>query len=76
MTSSIHNNNQWVPDSDVAAAAAATVIDLSVKRVYINHDAYLCAHKFSFKSDWQHLTDFILFMEYTDDGNPTSASWV
>ena len=60
MTSSIHNNNHCVPDLDVAAAAAATVIDLSVKRVYINHDAYLC--KFSFKSDWQHLTYFILFM--------------
>ena len=44
MTSSIHNNNHCVPDLDVAAAAAATVIDLSVKRVYINHDAYLCAH--------------------------------
>ena len=43
MTSSIHNNNHCVPDLDVAAAAAATVIDLSVKRVYINHDAYLCA---------------------------------
>ena len=42
MTSSIHNNNHCVPDLDVAAAAAATVIDLSVKRVYINHDAYLC----------------------------------
>ena len=35
MTSPVHNNNRWVPDSDVAAAA--TVIELSVKGVY-THD--------------------------------------
>ena len=40
ITISVHNNNRWVPDSDVAAAA--TVIDLSVKRVYTHHEFYKC----------------------------------
>ena len=38
MTISVHNNNRWVPDSDVAAAA--TVIDLSVKSVYTHDEFY------------------------------------
>ena len=51
MTGSVHNNNSSLPDSDVAAAAA--VIDLSVKIVYIHHEFYKCLfmYKFSFKSD-------------------------
>ena len=51
MSSSVHNDNRWVPDSDVAAAA--TVIDLSVKMGYIHHEYYKCLFmcKFSFKSD-------------------------
>ena len=51
MSSSVYNNNRRLPDSDVAAAS--TVIDLSVKRVYIPHEFYKCFFmcKFSFKSE-------------------------
>ena len=40
MTSHVHNNNRCVPDSDVAAAS--TVIDLSVKKVYTHHEFHKC----------------------------------